>query len=51
MKEQILKILEKYKQDMESDNYYSANYGVSEDDFEEVADEILELLKSQENIK
>lgn len=48
MKEEILKILLRYKQDMESDAYYSANYGVSESDFEDVADDILELLKSLE---
>ncbi len=51
MKEQILKILEKYKQDLSTDYWSDQNYGVSEDNLEEVADEILELLKSQEIIK
>lgn len=48
MKEEILKMLERYKQDLESDCYYSANYGVSESDFEEVADEIINTLESLE---
>ncbi len=51
MKEQILKILKKYNKDLESDSYYSVNYGISEDNFEEITDEILELLTPKKEIK
>ena len=41
MREAVLKILASYKQEMERYGYYSSNPGVSVDDFEEIADEIV----------
>lgn len=41
MRESVLKILASYKQEMERYGYYSSNPGVSVDDFEEIADEIV----------
>lgn len=51
MKEEIVKILLRYNQNLEGYSYFGDSMGVSESDFEEVADEILELLKSQGIIK
>ncbi len=41
MRESVLKILTSYKQEMERYGYYTSNPGVSVDDFEEIADEIV----------
>ena len=41
MREAVLKILASYKQEMERYGYYGSNPGVSVDDFEEIADEIV----------
>lgn len=41
MKEEILKILEKYNENLEGYSYFGKSMGVSEDNFEEVADDII----------
>ena len=41
MREAVLKILTSYEQEMEHYGYYESNPGVSVDDFEEIADEIV----------
>jgi ABC-type Fe3+-hydroxamate transport system substrate-binding protein len=43
MKGQILAILNEFRQDMEGYSYYGSNFGVSEDDFEEIAGRITAL--------
>lgn len=43
MKEQILAILNEYRKDMENYSYFGSNYGVSEDDFEDIAEKIIAL--------
>ncbi len=40
----IMKILEKYTREMEGYSYFSSNPGVSQDDYEEIADEIIDAL-------
>ena len=48
MKEEILKILEKYKQETTRAFSYNIDIVIYEDKFEDIADDILELLKSLE---
>jgi len=45
MKETILKILKQHSQDLSNSYYHGRSMGVSEDDFEDVANAIIELLK------
>ena len=44
MKEIIIKILESHTHEMEGYSYYGSNPGVSEDDYEEIADEIIKAI-------
>lgn len=41
MREAIIKILNEYTQEMEHYGYYESNLGVSVDDYEDIADEII----------
>lgn len=50
-KEQIIEILEANKKDLENYSYFSPNYGVSEDDFEEVAEAIINEIYQKESIE
>lgn len=50
MKEKIIKILNGYNQNLEGYSYFGRVMGVSEDDFEEVAEDILKALKENEMI-
>ena len=42
-KEKILRVLKEYEKEMEGYSYFGSNKGVSVDDFEDIADEILKL--------
>jgi hypothetical protein len=46
VKEIIIAILNEYKENLEGYSYYGKVYGVSEDDFEEVAEKIEQKLAS-----
>jgi len=39
---QLIKLLDEFTQEMEGHSYYSSNPGISTDDYEDVADRILE---------
>lgn len=38
-------VLEKYTRDMENYSYYGSNLGVSENDYDDVAEDIMSVLK------
>ena len=42
--EQIVAIMRTYTQEMEGDHWYGSHPGISEDDYEDIAEEIIELL-------
>jgi hypothetical protein len=42
-------ILERYTKDMENYGYYGSNMGVSEDDYEDIAEEVMDVLELWEN--
>lgn len=44
MKETILTILKQHSQNLSNSHYHGRSMGVSEDDFEDVADAIIKLL-------
>jgi hypothetical protein len=48
-KEQILAILKSYEKEMEGYGYFSSNPGVSTDDFEDIADEILKKISEKDS--
>lgn len=47
-KEKIIEILKAHTEDMEGYSYFGPNMGVPEDDYEEIADEILTLVTCAE---
>ena len=44
---EIIRILESYTTDMENYGYFGSNYGVPQDDYDEIADRILLLFDSK----
>ena len=50
MKEEILKILEEHNRDMSQDHWYGKQMGIREDDFEDVADKIIQLLEHKPDV-
>jgi hypothetical protein len=45
VRDRIVEIMNRYSRDMSRSNYYSSDYGVQEDDFEDVADKIMREFK------
>lgn len=41
IRDRIIAIISRYTREMEADSYYGSNPGVPEDDYEDVADEIM----------
>jgi hypothetical protein len=41
----IERVMEKYTIDMENYSYYGSNMGVSENDYEEIAEEVMDVLE------
>lgn len=50
-KEKIIEILKAHTEEMESYSYYGSNPGIPEDDYSEVADEILSIQASAQDDK
>lgn len=47
----ILEVLKSYEKDMENYGYFGANMGVSEDDYEEIADKVVSRLTANDQAK
>lgn len=50
MKEKILAIIEHYSQNLSNSHFHGRSMGVSEDNFEDVADTIIELLEQKPDV-
>lgn len=50
MKEKILAILEQHSQNLSNSHFHGRSMGISEDDFEDVAGEIIELLEQKPDV-
>lgn len=50
MKDTILTILKQHSQNLSNSHYHGRSMGVSEDDFESVADTIIELLELKPDV-
>ena len=50
MKDKIIKILNRYTEEMEGYSYFSSNPGISESDYEEIAEQIVKLIREEAKI-
>ena len=41
IRDRIIAIIDRHTRDMEADSYYGSNYGVSQHDYDDIADEIM----------
>lgn len=51
LRDKLIAIMEKYTQEMEGYSYFGSNPGVEQEDYEEIADDILLTFNLEELIK